>query len=476
MSETVNLPALGESVTEGTVTRWLKSVGDHVDVDEPLLEVSTDKVDTEIPSPVAGVLEEILAQEDDTIDVGAPLAKVGDGSGTSGSDAPAEPEAQESEPESQAPEPEPEAEEESPAQPPASSSGESSDESDDQGGDTDSEQAESEPASAESSTQRGAETSSSSQSEADTASSQQESADVSGNAGYVTPLVRRLANQHSVDLSTVEGTGVGGRIRKEDVLEAASRNDTSSAKTPAPATVSELRGTTQPMTRLRKVAAEQAVSSRQATAQVTTVIEADITTVTQLVDRVQDAFTKKTGKALEILPFIAKAAIQALQEQPVINATVDGDQIVYPSDENLSVAVDTDRGLLSPVVKNASSLDVAGLAAAIDDLAERTRSNSLKPDELSGGTFTIASSDARGTLIETPLVFLPQSAALSVGAVSKRAVVVDSAGTDAIAIRSVVYLSLSYDQRIIDSTDASRFLASMTNALETEDFEGQLGL
>lgn len=474
MSETVNLPALGESVTEGTVTRWLKSVGDHVDVDEPLLEVSTDKVDTEIPSPLAGVLEEIFAQEDDTIDVGAPLAKVGDGSGASSSDAPAgetDHSAEESSSESSASDEQAETDVASEQSEPAESDAPAEPEK--AAEDSRPEQP-SEPEPAPEKPAAEPESSSTEPAQTSSAPAQAETVDVTGNAGYVTPLVRRLANQHGVDLSTVEGTGVGGRVRKEDVLDAASRSTDAAAA--APAAVSELRGTSQPMTRLRAVAAEQAVSSRQTTAQVTTVVEADVTPIVQLIERVQQEFTEKTGKALDVLPFYAKAATQALQEQPIINATVDGDQIVYPGAENLSVAVDTDRGLLSPVIKNASSLDVAGLATAIDDLAERTRSNSLTPDELSGGTFTIASSADRGALIETPLVFLPQSAALSVGAVVKRPVVVAGNGSDAIAVRSIAYLSLSYDQRIIDSTDASRFLAAVTNALENDDFEGQLGL
>lgn len=467
MSETVNLPALGDSVTEGTITRWLKNVGDHVEIDEPLLEVSTDKVDTEIPSPVAGVLEEIFASEDDTIDVGAPLATVGDGSGASGSGSSSEPASEETT-ESAAPAPAPEAETEPQQEP--------------QHADSDSQDGADSPAADEPAASGSDETSdvdapqSTEPTEPAGASSSAEPVDVTGNAGYVTPLVRRLANQHDVDLSMVTGTGVGGRVRKEDVLEAAARTDDTTTEATTPAVVSELRGTTQPMTRLRKVAAEQAVASRQATAQVTTVIEVDVTSIADLIARVQAAFTKKTGKALEFIPFFAKAATQALQEHPIINATVDGEQIVYPGAENLSVAVDTDRGLLSPVIKNASSLDVAGLATAIDDLAERTRSNGLKPDELSGGSFTIASSEARGALFETPVVFLPQSASLSSGTVTKRVAVVDADGIDAFAVRSTVYFSLSYDQRIIDSTDASRFLDSIRHSLENDDFEGQLGL
>ncbi|WP_166998441.1 2-oxo acid dehydrogenase subunit E2 [Paramicrobacterium fandaimingii] len=476
MSETVNLPALGDSVTEGTITRWLKNVGDHVEIDEPLLEVSTDKVDTEIPSPVAGVLEEIFAAEDDTIDVGAPLATVGDGSGASSSDAPAEPASEktaesaapapateaESEPE---PEPEAEAQAEPEPQPAESATSASADES---AADSPTESEDAAPDASAAPSTKPAEHAS--------ASSPSEPIDVTGNAGYVTPLVRRLANQHDVDLSTVRGTGVGGRVRKEDVLDAADRAGAQAAEPKAHAAVSDLRGTSQPMTRLRKVAAEQAVSSRQTTAQVTTVIEVDVTSIADLIDRVQDAFTTKTGRALDFVPFFAKAATQALQAHPIINATVDGDQIVYPGAENLGVAVDTDRGLLSPVIKNAADLDVAGLASAIDDLAERTRSNGLKPDELSGGTFTIASSEARGALLETPIVFLPQSASLSSGTLTKRVAVVDAGGVDAFAIRSMVYLSLSYDQRIIDSTDASRFLDSVRHSLENDDFEGQLGL
>lgn len=446
MSETVNLPALGESVTEGTVTRWLKNVGDHVEVDEPLLEVSTDKVDTEIPSPVAGVLEEILAEEDDTIDVGAPLAKIGDGSGAAGSSAPSE-------------EAKSEDVDEGSSEETSESSGEdASAEASEESAESEESTPVQEPEPAAKSDAAVSERSAEPAQPSAPAASSSEPVDVTGNAGYVTPLVRKLANQHGVDLSDVTGTGVGGRIRKEDVLAAASPSRSDEPSRPAGA-VSELRGTTQPMSRLRKVAAEQAVASSQATAQVTAVVEADVT-------RVAEIIAGDSG-ASSFLPYLAHAAVQALQQHPVLNAAVDGDQIIYPASENLSIAVETDRGMLSPVIKDAGSLDVSGLDRAISELAERTRSNSLTPDELSGGTFTVATSEERGTLIETPVVFLPQSAALSAGAVVKRPVITTVDGADAIAIRSVVYLSLSYDQRIIDSSDASHFLSTVVEFLES---------
>ncbi|MBW8871526.1 MAG: 2-oxoglutarate dehydrogenase, E2 component, dihydrolipoamide succinyltransferase, partial [Leifsonia sp.] len=301
-----------------------------------------------------------------------------------------------------------------------------------------------------------------------------------GNAGYVTPIVRKLANEQGVDLSTVTGTGVGGRIRKEDILSAAAPAAAESAA-PAPASapapeVSPLRGTTQPMSRLRKVVAERAVVSMQSTAQLTSVVEVDVTKVAALRDRVKGDFLAKTGVKLSFLPFFALAASEALKTYPVINATVDGDSIVYPDHENLSIAVDTERGLLTPVVRNASELDIASLAAEIADLAERTRNNRLKPDELAGGTFTLTNTGSRGALFDTPLVFLPQVAILGTGIVAKKPVVVSADGSDSIAIRSTVYLALSYDHRIVDGADAARFLVEVKNRLEGGNFEANLGI
>ncbi len=480
MSESVNLPALGESVTEGTVTRWLKNVGDHVEVDEPLLEVSTDKVDTEIPSPVAGVIEEILVQEDETVEVGAVLVRIGDGSG--GGDAPAEEPAAAAEPETateepaedtvipsteadddaEAPapvEPEPapaaEAETPAPATPPAPAPAAPA------------------PVAAAPAPAPAAPTPAAAPAPA-----------ASGNAGYVTPLVRKLANERGVDIGSVTGTGVGGRIRKEDVLAAAEAAASKSAPTasapPAPAAApletSPLRGTTAKMSRMRKLIADRAVVSMQSTAQLTSVVEVDVTKVARFRDRVKGDFLEKTGVKLSFLPFFALAAAEALKAYPVVNATVDGDSIVYPDHENISIAVDTERGLLTPVVKNAEGKNLAQFASEIADLAARTRDNKLSPDELAGGTFTLTNTGSRGALFDTPVVFLPQSAILGTGIVTKRPVVITADGQDTIAIRSTVYLALSYDHRIVDGADASRFLVAVKNRLEAGAFDADLGI
>jgi len=290
----------------------------------------------------------------------------------------------------------------------------------------------------------------------------------------VTPIVRKLANEAGVDLSTINGTGVGGRIRKEDIVQAASTRGATAAAPVVEA--SPLRGTTQPMSRLRKVVAERAVISMQSSAQLTTVVEVDVTRVAMLRDRVKAAFVEKTGNKLSFLPFFALAAAEALRMIPIVNATIDGDTIVYPAQENISIAVDTERGLLTPVVRNAAELDLAGFADQIADLAARTRDNKLKPDELSGGTFTLTNTGSRGALFDTPVVFLPQSAILGTGIVYKKPLVVTNDGLDSIAIRSSVYLALSYDHRIIDGADAALFLATMKNRLETGAFEGNLGI
>jgi 2-oxoglutarate dehydrogenase E2 component (dihydrolipoamide succinyltransferase) len=299
-------------------------------------------------------------------------------------------------------------------------------------------------------------------------------------SGYVTPIVRKLANEQGVDLSSVTGTGVGGRIRKQDILDAGAA-PAAAAATEAPAAaaapeISPLRGTTQPMSRLRKVVAERAVLSMQSSAQLTTVVEVDVTKVAALRDRVKGDFQAKTGVKLSFLPFFALAAAEALKTYPVVNATIDGDSIVYPDHENISIAVDTERGLLTPVVRNAGDLDIAGLAGEIADLAERTRENRLKPDELAGGTFTLTNTGSRGALFDTPVVFLPQVAILGTGIVSKKPVVVSADGTDSIAIRSTVYLALSYDHRIVDGADAARFLVAVKNRLEGGAFEANLGI
>ncbi|MCT1366015.1 2-oxoglutarate dehydrogenase, E2 component, dihydrolipoamide succinyltransferase, partial [Microbacterium sp. p3-SID131] len=448
------LPELGESVTEGTVTRWLKQVGDSVEVDEALLEISTDKVDTEIPSPVAGVLQEIVAGEDETVEVGAVLARVGSGAAPAAQpEAPAAPQAeapaapQAEAPAAPAPQAEaPAAQPEAPAAPAPQA------------------EAPAAPAQAAAPAQPA-------QAEAPKLSLPTESDNL-----YVTPLVRRLAAQQGVDLATVKGTGVGGRIRKEDVLKAAETATAApaAAATPAPAPleVSPLRGTTQPMSRLRKVLAKRAVESMQQTAQLTTVVEVDVTALAEYRDSVKASFLEKTGDKLSFLPFFALAAAEALQAFPIINATVDGEQIVYPASENVSIAVDTERGLLTPVLRDAASKNIAEIAHEIADLAARTRDNKLKPDELAGGTFTLTNTGSRGALFDTPVVFLPQSAILGTGTVVKRPGLVKVGGTDAIAVRSYVYLALSYDHRIIDGADAARFLGAVKARLEAAQFSG----
>lgn len=454
MSEVV-LPALGESVTEGTVTRWLKKVGDSVAIDEPLVEVSTDKVDTEIPSPVAGTLQQILVQEDETVEVGAVLAIVGEGAAVETPaaapsapvtpPAPAAPAAPVAPP---APVAAPVAAPAAPVAPPAPVA----------------------PVVAAAPAAPVAPAASAPQGEDD--------------PNYVTPIVRKLAHDLGVDLATVRGTGVGGRIRKEDVLahqgSVASAPVASASPAPKPQatlTPSPLRGTTEPMSRLRKVLAERAVASMQASAQLTSVVEVDVTRVAQLRARVQADFTAKTGTKLSFMPFFTLAAAEGLVEHPKINSSVEGESIVYHPSENISFAVDTERGLLTPVIRDASTLSLAAIAQQIADLANRTRNNQLKPDELSGGTFTLTNTGSRGALFDTPVVFMPQSAILGTGIVAKRpAVVKDVDGNETIAIRSLVYLALSYDHRIIDGADASRYLMAVKARLEEGNFEANLGI
>jgi pyruvate dehydrogenase E2 component (dihydrolipoamide acetyltransferase) len=494
MSESVNLPALGESVTEGTVTRWLKNVGDRVEVDEPLLEVSTDKVDTEIPSPIAGVIEAILVAEDETVEVGTPLVTIGDGSGGGAPAAPAPAEAapeaaaapepaaapQAAEtvaaaepvaaPEAAAPAPVPAAVAEPAPEPVAEVPSTDAPAPEEATATSPVPPAPAEPAPAEPAPVEAA---------APAAPVAAAPTVGTSNAAYVTPIVRKLAHDKGIDLATVVGTGVGGRIRKQDVLAAGT---TISKTAPAPAeqreplATSPLRGTTVPMSRLRKVIADRAVISMQSSAQLTSVVEVDVTRVAHFRDDVKGQFQKATGVKLSFLPFFALAAAEALRAYPIVNATIDGDNIVYPDHENISVAVDTERGLLTPVIRDAASLDLAGFATQIADLASRTRENKLKPDELAGGTFTLTNTGSRGALFDTPIVFLPQSAILGTGIVVKRPVVVSDNGLDAIAIRSMVYLALSYDHRIVDGADAARFLVAVKDRLENGSFEGNLGI
>ena len=435
----VVMPALGESVTEGTVTRWLKNVGDSVNVDEALLEVSTDKVDTEIPSPASGVLLSIDVPVDSTVAVGTKLASIG-ASGSAPASVPTPPKV--------APTPAPAAPQPVVAQAPTPPQPVA-------------------PAPVAPSTKSSV-----------------------LDDSYVTPIVRKLAAENGVDLSRVKGTGVGGRIRKEDVLAAVPRvsapavtatsTPVAAASTPksaAPIQASPLRGTTVTMSRLRKVIAARMLESLQVSAQLTTVIEVDITKIARLREKAKGSFETREGVKLTFLPFFAVAVCEALKQHPVVNASVEGDQITYHGAEHLGIAVDTDRGLLVPVIRDAGDLNMGGIARRIVDVASRTRDNKISPDDLGGGTFTITNTGSRGALFDTPIINQPQVAILGVGAVVKRPMVVKGEdGGETIAIRSMVYLALSYDHRIVDGADAARFLSTLKERLEEGRFESDLGL
>jgi len=438
----ITMPALGESVSEGTVTRWLKNVGDSVAVDEALLEVSTDKVDTEIPSPVAGTLLAIDVAVDTTVAVGARLGLIGTSGAVSEpisqvpvAQVPAQPSTPVAVPSTPAP---------APVAPPV----------------------------------------------APVAPVVVAPVIVPTQPvdAYVTPIVRKLANDLGVNLSTVRGSGIGGRIRKEDVIAAkpagasaqatpAAAAPASSAPRPAAAVASPLRGTTVTMSRLRKVIAARMVESLQVSAQLTTVIEVDVTKIARLRDRSKATFEAREGVKLSFLPFFAVAVCEALKQHPVLNSSVEGDQIIYHGAEHLGVAVDTERGLLVPVIHNAGDLNMGGVARKIADLAARTRDNKVTPDELGGGTFTLTNTGSRGALFDTPIINQPQVAILGLGAVVKRPMVVKGEdGGETIAIRSMVYLGLSYDHRVVDGADAARFLVTLKERLEGGAFESDLGL
>jgi 2-oxoglutarate dehydrogenase E2 component (dihydrolipoamide succinyltransferase) len=495
MAVSVTMPRLGESVSEGTVTRWLKKEGERVDADEPLLEVSTDKVDTEIPAPASGVLETIKVSEDETVEVGVELAVIDDGvSSPAAAPAPARSEpagadaagtdsggtdsggAGASEPApaaaSAAPPPAPPVTPTVPTAPPAQTPSP-------------------EPALARA---RAAQAQASSPSNGG-----------SSFAGYVTPLVRKLAAEHRVDLSTVNGTGVGGRIRKQDVLDAAKAAQPApeAAPTAAPAAPAEVpaapahlparpaatttapagrpgvRGRTEKMSRLRMVVARRMVESLQVSAQLTTVVEADVTRIARLREKVKAAFAARESVKLSFLPFFAVAVCEALREHPNVNASIDLDAgtITYHNAEHLGIAVDTERGLVVPVIHNAGDLNLAGMARKIDDLAARTRANQVSPDELGGGTFTLTNTGSRGALFDTPIINQPQVGILGTGSVEKRAAVVDDPGLgEVVAVRSMLYLALTYDHRVVDGADAARFLSAIKRRLEGGAFEAELGL
>jgi len=442
----VLMPELGESVTEGTVTRWLKKVGDSVAADEPLVEISTDKVDTEIPSPAAGTLLSITAEEDVIVPVGGELGKIG----TAGAAPPTAP-APVSTP---APAPPPVA---APTPPPAP-------------------KAEPVPVAAPA--------------PAPVPTPQPVAAATSGDGGpYVTPLVRKLAAENGIDLASIKGTGVGGRVRKQDVLAAAdSKKAPAAAAAAAPATaapaavaspLAHLRGTTQKASRIRQLTARKTRESLQASAQLTQTHEVDMTKIVGLRARAKKEFAEREGVNLTYLPFIARAAIEALKVHPNINASYNEEsgEITYYDAEHLGFAVDTEQGLLSPVIHNAGDLSLAGIARAINDIAARARSGGLKPDELSGGTFTITNIGSQGALFDTPILVPPQAAMLGTGAIVKRPrVIIDEAGNESIGVRSVCYLPMTYDHRLIDGADAGRFLTTVRRRLEEGAFEAELGL
>ena len=436
----VTMPALGESVTEGTVTRWLKNVGDTINVDEPLLEVSTDKVDTEIPSPASGTILAIDVPVDSTVAVGARLALIGAAGAAPVAAAPAPVAPVVAAPVVEAPAPTPPP---APAAPVVVAP-------------------------------------------VAPAAPAAPVAPVALDDAYVTPIVRQFAKEQGVNLANVKGTGVGGRIRKEDVLAAAkpapvaaapSAPAAPAAKSSAPVAASPLRGTTVTMSRLRKVIAARMVESLQVSAQLTTVVEVDVTKIARLRDKAKAAFAAREGVNLTFLPFFAVAVCEALKQHPVLNSSIEGDQVTYHAAEHLGIAVDTERGLLVPVVRDAGDLNIGALSRKISDVAARTRDNKISPDELGGGTFTITNTGSRGALFDTPIINQPQVAILGIGSVVKRPMVIKgSDGGENIAIRSMVYLALSYDHRIVDGADAARFLVTLKERLEEGSFESDLGL
>ena len=537
MAQDIEMPALGESVTEGTVSRWLKKVGDQVAVDEPLLEVSTDKVDSEVPSPIAGVITEILVEEDETVDVGTVVCRVGEASEASSASAPAAP--QESAPAAAAASPA------VPAAPPAPSLPENPEDLPGAGipssikregdhhvvqwaypqvhtgypgtmtaqgqvvppSDNEAPAAPKPPAAPAAPkipaapatppvpaappapkipaapkapvTSSAPVTAPAAQMEAESPAAKQ----VSG--GYVTPIVRKLAREKGVDISTVEGSGVGGRIRREDVLAAAQNPQASQASVPAapnavaPIEPAQERGKTEKLSRMRQTIAKHMMNSLASTAQLTTVVEVDVTRIANLRARAKDSFAQREGTKLSFLPFFVKAAVEALKAHPKINSRVNDEtqEVTYFDHENVGIAVDSEKGLMVPVIKNCGDLTIAAIARKINELAAKVRDGSISIDEMSGGTFSITNTGSRGALFDTPVVNYPEEAILGLGTIVRRPMVVkDSEGNDTIAVRSLVYLSLSYDHRLIDGADAARYLTTVKHRLEQGDFSAEVGL
>ncbi|MDU1051947.1 MAG: 2-oxoglutarate dehydrogenase, E2 component, dihydrolipoamide succinyltransferase [Varibaculum cambriense] len=528
--QAVEMPALGESVTEGTVSRWLKKVGDQVAVDEPLLEVSTDKVDSEVPSPIAGVVTEILVQEDETVDVGTVLCRVGDSAAAPAqSSTPAAPAA--------SPTPATPAAPQVPAVPPAPSLPENPEELPGAGipssikreGDhhvvqwaypqvhtgypgTMTAQGQVVPPSdnlpaapaapaapkaeaAPAAPQPPAAPPAPAAPKAPAAPTPpatpsqpeekpQAAKQVSG--GYVTPIVRKLAREKGVDISTLKGSGVGGRIRREDVLAAAQKPQTAPAAAPEvpaaplpPIEPAQERGKTEKLSRMRQTIAKHMMNSLASTAQLTTVVEVDVTRIANLRARAKDSFAQREGTKLSFLPFFVKAAVEALKAHPKINSRVNDEtnEVTYFDHENVGIAVDSEKGLMVPVIKNCGDLTIAAIARKINELAAKVRDGSISIDEMSGGTFSITNTGSRGALFDTPVVNYPEEAILGLGTIVRRPMVVkDSEGNDTIAVRSLVYLALSYDHRLIDGADAARYLTTVKKRLEEGDFSAEVGL
>ncbi|WP_329205359.1 2-oxoglutarate dehydrogenase, E2 component, dihydrolipoamide succinyltransferase [Streptomyces sp. NBC_01693] len=470
----VTLPALGESVTEGTVTRWLKEVGEEVAEDEPLLEVSTDKVDTEIPAPVAGVLLEIVVGEDETAEVGAKLAVIGAPGAAPAQAAPAPAAA----PAEAAPAPAPAAPA-APAPAPAAPAAPAP--------------APAAPAAPAQAAPAPAAPAPAAPAPAAAAPAPAAPAAPSGDDGaYVTPLVRKLAAENGVDLGAVKGTGVGGRIRKQDVVAAAeAAKAAAAAPAPAPAAAaapaakaapkleaSPLRGQTVKMTRMRKVIGDNMMKALHSQAQLTTVLEVDITKLMKLRNQAKESFAAREGVKLSPMPFFVKAAAQALKAHPVVNARINEDEgtITYFDSENIGIAVDAEKGLMTPVIKGAGDLNIAGIAKKTAELAGKARGGGLTPDDMSGATFTVSNTGSRGALFDTVIVPPNQAAILGIGATVKRPAVIETAEGTVIGVRDMTYLSLSYDHRLVDGADAARYLTTVKAILEAGEFEVELGL
>ena len=463
----VEMPELGESVTEGTITQWLKSVGDTVEVDEPLLEVSTDKVDTEVPSPVAGTIVEILADEDDTVEVGDVIVRIGDeDAAADGADD-------------------------------SDDSDDSDDAADDKAASKDASSKDKDSKSEEKQESKSASKSESKSAEKSSKDSKDSGKKNSGKVPYVTPLVRKLADKHGVDLNSVEGTGVGGRIRKQDVMAAVEGESAGSSaagseqggkdskksgsnwstKSVDPEKA-ELRGTTQKVNRIRQITASKMVEALQISAQLTHVQEIDMTAIANLRKANKQAFVDKHGSKLTFLPFFVKATVEALVSHPNVNASYNAEtqEMTYHADVNVAIAVDTPKGLLTPVIKKAQDKTLPEIAAEIVDLAERARNNKLKPNDLTGATFTVTNIGSEGALLDTPILVPPQAGILGTAVIEKRPVVVTEDGQDAIAIRQMCYLPFTYDHQVVDGADAGRFITTIKDRLETADFESDLDL